>query len=148
MTLVKWNSNGNSNLPAFSNLLENFFGRDLSDFVGRDFTSSVPAVNVVETADAFKVEVAAPGLKKENIQITFHNNVLTIGSKTEHSTEDTKSKYARKEFGYTSFQRSFTVPNTVDTEKIEANYTDGILNVRLPKREESKEKSARQISIS
>jgi HSP20 family protein len=148
MTLVKWNSNGNSNLPAFSNLLENFFGRDLSDFVGRDFANSLPAVNVVETAEAFNVEVAAPGLKKENFQITFHNNVLTIASKTEHSADENKGKYARKEFGYTSFQRSFTVPNTVDTEKIEANYTDGILNIHLPKREESKVKSARQINIS
>jgi HSP20 family protein len=148
MTLVRWNSNGNSNLPAFSNLLENFFGRDVTDFVGRDFASSVPAVNVVEMAEAFKVEVAAPGLKKENFQINFHNNVLTISSKTEHSNEETKGKYARKEFGYTSFQRSFTVPNTVDAEKIAANYTDGILNVYLPKREESKEKPARQINIS
>jgi HSP20 family protein len=148
MTLVKWNSNGNSNLPAFSNLLESFFGRDLSGFVGRDFASSVPAVNVVESADAFKVEVAAPGLKKENFQVNLHNNVLTIASKTEHTTEENKGKYARKEFGYTSFQRSFTVPNTVDADKIEANYTDGILNVRLPKREESKEKPARQITIS
>lgn len=148
MTLVKWNSNGNANLPAFSILLENFFGRDLSAFVGRDFASSVPDVNVVETAEAFKVEVAAPGLKKENFQISFHNNVLTIASKTAHAVEENKGKYARIEFGYASFQRSFSVPNTVDTEKIEATYVDGILNVRLPKREEFKEKSARQISIS
>jgi HSP20 family protein len=148
MTLVRWNSNGNSNLPAFSNLLENFFGKDVTDFVGRDFTASVPAVNVVETAEAFKVEVAAPGLKKENFQISFHNNVLTIASKTEHSNEENKGKYARREFGYTSFQRSFTVPNSVEADKIEANYTDGILYVHLPKREEAKPKPARQINIS
>jgi HSP20 family protein len=148
MTLVRWNSNGNSNLPAFSNILENFFGRDVTDFVGRDFTSSVPAVNVVESAEGYKVEVAAPGLKKENFRINFHNHVLTIASKTELSAEETKGKYTRKEFGYTSFQRSFTVPNTVDADKIEASYTDGILHVHLPKREESKEKPARQITIS
>ena len=148
MTLVRWNQNGNANVPAFSNLLENFFGRDLTDFVGRDFATSVPAVNVVETAEGYKVEVAAPGLKKENFQIDFHNHVLTIASKTEHSAEETKGKYARKEFGYTSFRRSFTVPNTVEPDKITANYTDGILNVHLPKREESKEKPARQIDIS
>ncbi len=148
MTLVKWHSNGNSNLPAFSNLLENFFGRDLSDFVGRDFAATVPAVNVVETPEAYTVEVAAPGLKKEHFQINLHNNLLTIASKVERSAEETKGKYTRKEFGYTSFQRSFTLPNTIDAERIEAAYKDGILHVQLPKRDEAKERPARQITIS
>ncbi len=148
MTLVKWNSNGNSTVPAFNSLIENFFGRDLSDFVGRDLATTIPAVNVVESPEAYTVQVAAPGLKKEHFQINFHNNLLTIASKAETTTEETKGKYTRKEFGYTSFQRSFTVPNTVDADRIEAAYKDGILHVQLPKREEAKERPSRQITIS
>lgn len=148
MTLVKWNSNGNNANPAFSNLLESFFGRDLSDFVGRDFASTLPAVNVVETAENFTVEVAAPGLKKENFQINLNNNLLTIASKYEKTDEEVKGKYTRREFGYASFQRSFTLPSTVDSNRIEASYKDGILYVHLPKKEEAKEKPVRQINIS
>ncbi|QHT69529.1 Hsp20/alpha crystallin family protein [Rhodocytophaga rosea] len=147
MTLVKWNSNGNAN-PAFSNLLENFFGKDLGEFVGRDYATTTPAVNVVETKENFTVEVAAPGLKKENFQINLNNNLLTIASTYEKSNEEANGKYTRKEFGYTSFQRSFTLPTTVDSSKIEASYKEGILYVYLPKREEAKEKPARQINIS
>jgi HSP20 family protein len=148
MTLVKWNSNGNSATPAFSNLLESFFGRDLADFVGKDFANTVPAVNVVESAEKFTVEVAAPGLKKENFQVNLNNNLLTIASKYEQTKEENKSKYARREFGFASFQRTFTLPNTVDANRIEAKYQDGILYIHLPKREEAKEKPPRQINIS
>lgn len=147
MTLVKWNGNGNAN-PIFSNLLENFFGKDVNDFVGRDFTTSVPAVNIAQTPEAFKVEVAAPGLKKEHFQITLDNQVLTISSNIEQKNEAEEGKYSRKEFSYRSFKRSFTLPKTVDTERIEAKYTDGVLYINLPKREESKEKPSRQIEIS
>ena len=147
MTLVKWNSNGNGS-PAFSNLLESFFGKDLGEFVGRDYATAIPAVNVVETTEKFTVEVAAPGLKKENFHINLNNNLLTIASSYEKSNEEAKGKYTRKEFGYTSFQRSFTLPTTVDSSKIEASYKEGILYVYLPKREEAKEKPARQINIS
>jgi HSP20 family protein len=102
----------------------------------------------VESTENYTVEVAAPGLKKENFQINLNNNLLTIASKYEKSNEESKGKYARKEFGYTSFQRSFTLPNTIDSSRIEASYKDGILYVYLPKREEAKEKPARQINIS
>jgi HSP20 family protein len=148
MSLVKWNSNGNHTTPGFTNLLESFFGRDLADYVGRDFTRNVPAVNVVENPESFKVEVAAPGLKKEHFHINLHNNVLSIAAHTEQDKEESNGRYTRREFGYTSFQRSFTLPNSVDAERIQANYQDGVLYIHLPKREEAKEKPARQIDIS
>jgi HSP20 family protein len=147
MTLIKWNPNGNTTSPAFSGLLDNFFGREFSDFLGRDFVSNVPAVNIHESAEKYTVEVAAPGLKKENFRIALNNNVLTIASKVEQTTENTEGKYTRREFGFRTFERSFTLPNTVDTERVEAKYTDGILHVYLPKKEEARKKPVRQIDI-
>ncbi len=146
MTLARRND---TYLPSF---IDRFFNNDLMDWGMSNFSStntSLPAVNVRETEDDFYIEVAAPGMKKNDFKINYHNNVLTISSEKQNEKEDKSDNYSRREFSYQSFQRSFTVPqNNVDGEKIEATYNEGILNIKLPKREEVKPKPAREIKIS
>lgn len=128
------------------------FGRDMNDFFNTSspWVSNVPAVNVVEHADGFRIEVAAPGLKKENFKLNLNHNNLTISASQESQKEEldkSNEKYTRREFSYSSFQRTFTLPTSVDADKIQAAYTDGILKIDLPKREEAKVKPPRQIEI-
>lgn len=140
---------------GFPSLIENFriggpFGRDINDFLntGLSTTSSVPAVNVVEHTNGFRIEVAAPGLKKEDFKLHLNHNNLTISSVQESQKEEKEGeKYTRREFSYSSFQRTFTLPTSIDAENIKASYTDGVLAIDLPKREEAKAKPARQIEI-
>jgi HSP20 family protein len=126
-----------------------FFGKDLfNELYNPVFSGSVPAVNVLEGVEGFKIEVAAPGLGKADFKLNLDKNQLTISaSKEQNVTENENEKYTRREFKYASFQRTFTLPNTVDGEKIGATYADGILTVTLPKREEAKDKPAREIEI-
>ncbi|WP_439584437.1 Hsp20/alpha crystallin family protein [Dyadobacter bucti] len=128
--------------------LNGFFGKDLfHEFNTPAFSGSVPAVNVVESTEVFRIELAAPGLQKSDFKLNLEKNQLTISAQKEQKNEENNEKYTRKEFKYTSFQRTFTLPNSVDGDKIEANYAEGILYVALPKREEAKEKPAREIEI-
>ncbi len=128
--------------------LNGFLGKDLfQEFNTPAFAGTVPAVNVVESEEGFRIEVAAPGLQKSDFKLNLEKNQLTISAEKEQKEESKNEKYTRKEFKYASFQRTFTLPNTVDGDRIEANYADGILNIALPKREEAKEKPARQIEI-
>lgn len=126
-----------------------FFGKDLfNELYNPVFSGSVPAVNVLEGVEGFKIEVAAPGLGKADFKLNLEKNQLTISAaKEQNTTENENEKYTRREFKYASFQRTFTLPNTVDGEKIGATYADGILTVTLPKREEAKDKPAREIEI-
>lgn len=112
--------------------------------------TTVPSVNIRETKDDFILEVAAPGMKKEDFNIELNNKLLTVSSEKEEGYEDEekKGKYSRREFSYQSFQRSFTLPDSTDGEKISAKYSDGILRITIPKKEESKEKPPRNINIS
>ncbi|MBW6499143.1 MAG: Hsp20/alpha crystallin family protein [Bacteroidales bacterium] len=135
------------NVPS---LIDEFFGRDLMQNFFEDQTGiSMPAVNVVETNDNFRIEVAAPGLDKKDFKIDLENNVLTISSEKEEQNESKEEgKYMRREFSYSSFKRSFSLPSSVDAEHIKANHKDGILNITIPKREEAKQKPPKQIAIS
>lgn len=142
----------NSLLPTVSR----FFDEDwnsLFDWTHRNFSSfqsTLPQVNIKETDENYIVEVAAPGMKKEDFQIELHNNVLTIKSEVKKESEDnTENQYTRREFSYQSFQRSFNLNNrVVDDSKINATYQDGILSLTLAKKEEAKAKPARLIEIS
>jgi HSP20 family protein len=145
MTLIK-------RVNTLPGLLENYFGRDFNEFAGTRFDATLPAVNVIEDKDDFKIEVAAPGLKKENFKLSVKHNRLTIASQVETGQEEKADqrpevKYTRKEFNFDTFQRNFTLPQSVDTEKISASYIDGILTISLPKREEAKVKPVREIAI-
>ena len=105
-----------------------------------------PAVNVIENGDAFRIELAAPGLNKEDFNINVDKNVLRIEVKKEFKAEEGET-YKRREFGFYEFKRNFQLPETIDTAGIEASYKDGLLLILLPKKEEAKEKPARSIEI-
>ncbi|WP_108868054.1 Hsp20/alpha crystallin family protein [Aquimarina aquimarini] len=109
---------------------------------------NTPAVNVKETEEEFKVELAAPGLVKESFNLELDNNVLTISSQStsEKETKDS-SEYTRKEFSYSTFKRAFDLPETVNVNQIEASYENGVLFVKLPKKEEAKVQPKRLIEI-
>ncbi len=99
---------------------------------------TVPAVNIVENNNDYKVTVAAPGLKKSDFKIDVDGNVLNISAETEEKKKEKEEKYTREEYNYSSFSRSFTLPDDVSKEKIEASYADGVLKLILPKKEEAK----------
>lgn len=150
-TLVK---PGGNLFPAIPSLMEDFLLRDLFDSSNGNWKSSgatLPAVNIGETNDAFVIEVAAPGMKREDFHVELDNNMLTISSAREEKKEETgkDNLYSRREFSYQSFQRSFALPeNKIEGDKISAKYTDGILYITVPKKEEAKVKPPKQIAIS
>jgi HSP20 family protein len=150
-TLVK--TNGNL-LPSIPSLLNDFFSDNWLDSSLSNWKSSgstLPAVNVKETNDDFTIEVAAPGMKRDDFKVELDNHVLTISSQQQNSHEekDQQGNYTRKEFSYQSFQRSFALPvDQVDGDNIAARYTDGILHITVPKKEHAKIKPAKQIQIS
>jgi HSP20 family protein len=133
-------------LPSFN---DDFFGKDfLADFFDSSTHKSIPEVNVMENKDEFRIEVAAPGLAKNDFKVDINNNVLTISSEKEAKDVEENEKFIRREFSYNSFQRSFSLPETVNQDKISANHKDGILTISIPKRDEAKEKPKREIKIS
>ena len=135
---------------TFPSLIDEFFGSDVFPGLFLDFDKRMvtPAVNIIENKDDYRIEVAAPGLNKADFRINIENNVLTISAEKEEKQEANEERFMRREFNYTSFSRSFTLPEIMDTEKISAKHKDGILNVMIPKKEEAKEKPARMINIS
>ena len=104
----------------------------------------MPAVNVTDNKDNYLVSVAAPGMKKNDFKIDIEGNMLSISCEKEVTKEEKEKKYTRKEYSYSSFSRNFTLPEDVTRQQIEATYEDGVLNVRLPKSEESKKTAAIQ----
>ena len=144
------NSNSNQNVPTLSNWLDDIFNRDLPSVFTSSFNTGItlPKVNIKETADAFIVEMAVPGLKKSDFHIDIDNQVLSISTETKEENEQKEENYTRREFGYSSFKRTFTLPESVNDEKVNARYYEGILSVILPKKEEAKQKPARSIKIS
>lgn len=136
----------------FPGIVDDFFGRDFlpgNDLFDTQTGISMPSVNIVEGKEDFRIEVAAPGLEKDDFKIDLENNVLTISSEREESSEqqENDNRYMRREFCYSSFRRAFSLPNTVDADKIEANHKNGVLSIAIPKREEAKVKPAKQIAI-
>jgi HSP20 family protein len=148
MSLIKRRSQG---VPSFSRFFDDdFFNRDwgLSNFSD---SGTLPAVNIRETKDSFNVEMAAPGMKKEDFKVELDGNMLTISSeRSEEHEENNKEdeKFSRREFSYQSFQRSFSLPkDVVDADNIEAHYENGVLKLRIPKKEEAKQRPPRKIEI-
>lgn len=143
------NNNSNTNFPSVSNWLEDIFNRDLPSVLTSNFNTglSLPKVNIKDTADTFLIEMAVPGFKKSDFNIDLDNEVLSISTETKEENEQKEDSYTRREFGYASFKRTFNLPETVDDEKINANYKEGILSILLPKKEEAKQKPVRSIKI-
>ncbi|MES2649421.1 MAG: Hsp20/alpha crystallin family protein [Bacteroidota bacterium] len=149
MSLVKRNGGAMSSFP---NLFDDFFNRDLFDWRLSNYAgtgASLPAVNIRENNDAFEVEMAAPGMTKKDFRIQLEGNTLSISSERNNETEQKEGEnYTRKEFSYQSFNRTFTLPkDVVDSEKIKAQYVDGVLKLWIPKREEAKMRPPRMIEI-
>lgn len=130
-------------------ILEEFFGDDFVNQMMEDRGKSVPAVNVVENNDSYELEIAAPGMTKDDISVDLDNNVLKISGSKKHEDkdEDEDKNYMRREFSYTEFERSFTLPEECDENKIEANYEDGVLKVNIPKKEVTTSKGKKKIDI-
>jgi len=143
MNLVKRN---NAN-RVFPSVMDELF-KDLMG--GTQYVQkAVPPVNIKETENAFMVELMAPGLKKEDFNIEVDNDLLTISSEIKsEKTEQEEGKYTRREFSFTSFRRSFALPETVKEEDINASYQNGILAIMLPKKEEALPKAKRLVEIS
>ena len=135
------------NKNFFPSIVDEFFGRDYMPALDFQTGINMPSVNIVESKDDFRIEVAAPGLDKNDFKINVENNVLNISSEKEESNEDNDERYMRREFCYTSFNRSFSLPQTVESDKVSAKHENGVLTISMPKREEAKVKPARQIEI-
>ena len=147
MTLIKWKNNLTN--PATTNTFSDFFNDFFNDsLMSRDYFKSVPAVNISERANDYFIEMAAPGFAKEDFKLNVDNDVLTISAEKKNEKKDETSRYTRKEFQYSSFSRTFTMPEHVEADKIGAAYTDGVLSLTLPKKEEAKVKPVREIKIS
>ena len=126
MTLVKLNPEKKNNalLPGFNDIFESFFN---DSFISDRMVTRVPAANISETSDHFHVELAAPGLKKEDFKLNLDKNMLSISVEQRSENNDDQKNYSKREYSYSSFVRSFTLPETADDNSIEAEYTDGIL---------------------
>ena len=140
MSIVKRNN------LLFPSLMNEFFKPDW--FGGMEtLNSTVPAVNIKENEKDFELELAIPGFKKDDFNIEIDENILTISSQNGSENETGGNNYTRREFSYAEFKRVFTLPDTIDEAKINANYQSGILRLSLPKREEALPKPKRMIAI-
>ena len=139
---------GSRLFPETRSLLSGFFD---DEFFGLDFPrlgngwrSDVPAANVKESENAFTIDLAVPGMSKKDFQIDVSNGVMTISSEKEEESEDKTDDYTRREFSYSSFSRSFRLPESVNEDKIKAQYDNGVLVVTLPKKDDAKAPATRK----
>jgi HSP20 family protein len=152
-SLVKRSNGHTSMLPQWATLLEDVFGQDIigSGFSNYGGQTTVPSVNIKETDEFYELEMAAPGMAKEDFKIELNNNLLVISAQRENKDEekDRSGRFTRREFSYQSFTRSFKLPEgMIQGDKISAKYENGILLITVPKTEEAKPKPVRQIEIS
>ena len=108
---------------------------------------TLPKVNITEDKKSYNLEVAAPGLHKKDFKININGNVLTISAEKDENKEEKEEKYTRKEYNYSSFSRSFTLPEAVEQDKIDASYDGGILKLSLPKNEKAAQKNHKTVSV-
>jgi HSP20 family protein len=148
MTLIKWKNNANVMdrfIPVWNDLFNDFMNEDV---LQKDFFKSMPAVNIMERENDFRIELAAPGLQKGDFKIEVEKNLMTISAEKKSEKKDENERFTRKEFSFSSFKRSFSLPEHVNAENTTAEYVDGVLQLTLPKKEEAKVKPAKEIKIS
>jgi HSP20 family protein len=116
-----------------------------NNFLGRQ--TRMPSVNITENKDQYNVSLAVPGMKKDDFKIDVEGNILTISCEKDETKEEHEKRYTRKEYSYSSFSRSFTLPDEVNREKIDARYEEGLLKISLPRKEEVKKFAAKQIAV-
>ncbi|WP_143307356.1 Hsp20/alpha crystallin family protein [Chitinophaga vietnamensis] len=149
MTLVKFHNNAHPR--TFNGIVDDIFNGGWSriikdDFLTNDFFSTHPPVNIVETKDAFLLDVVAPGFSKEDFKISADEKAITISAERKTETKDENDKQVRREFTFKSFKRSFSISENVDGSKTSAKYDNGILKVTLPKKE-NKQDAPKEIVV-
>lgn len=151
MNFIRFNRPVSAN--PLTSVLDEFFQKGINELTSNTFSFNRPSVNIIEEDDAFEVHLAAPGLKKEDFKIKVDKDQLIVSvaqevaKEGEAETEAAKTNFKRREFNYTAFTRSFHLPDTINTDEINAGYTDGVLKLTLTKKEEAKEKEPRLIAI-
>jgi len=145
MTLVKFNPERKNSalLPGFNDIFESVIG---DTFFSDRRLKNIPLANISETNEAYQIELAAPGLQKEDFRVSVEKDILTISTEMSAKSVEEEKSYNRREFSYASFTRMFTLPETADIDRIEAHYDQGVLKLLLPKKEEAKA-VAKQIAI-
>ena len=147
MNVTKFNSVHPT--ESLSKWMDNLFHTTLADVIGTDHTVSTPSVNIVEHEKHFSLQLAAPGLTKQDFNLQIENDRLVISAEKKTEKEETQGRYTRREFSYGSFKRSFQLDDNINREGITAAYEDGVLNITLAKKEEAEKKSAsKNIEIS
>ena len=146
-TLLKTNS-GKIKPASISGMFDPFFKKEMGDWFGKEFVDTIPGVNITETNSAYHVELAAPGLKKDDFNIKVDGDIITISSEKETETKKEDEEYSRREYNYSSFSRSFNLPEYVNQDKIMATYVDGVLKVDLPKKEVTENSATKKIKVS
>lgn len=151
MTTIVKRTNGSTHPASPRLLFDDFFNRELFNWGNNNFSASrttLPSVNIKELERAFEVEVAAPGMQKEDFSIRLDSNMLTISSSKENQQEENSGNYIQREFSYQSFQRSFELSkDVVDDENIVARYENGVLRLSIPKKESTLAQPPRLIEI-
>lgn len=150
--LEKKRRNGNGTLfPSLRNnfFANSFFNPDLLDFDDEFFTKGIsyPPANIAETNKEFKLELSAPGMKRDDFKINVEDGVLTISSEKEEEKKDEDKNYHRREFSYSSFSRTFALPDNADENSINAKYNNGMLEVIIPKKEITVAKPKKEIKV-
>ncbi|MBL4703126.1 MAG: Hsp20/alpha crystallin family protein [Flavobacteriales bacterium] len=134
----------NTTAPNFSNLFDEFFGKDME--YNASCSTTMPSVNIIESNEAFTIQVAAPGLEKKDFNVAVDGNKLTISSEKELEGLKDGEKFRKKQFSFSKFKRTFSIPEVLEGDKINAEYNSGILNVTIPKKEPVK-KEIKQIKV-
>jgi HSP20 family protein len=142
MNVIRWN-----NPATLSDMFDNFLFDDHKPYRMANKHCG-PATNIIENKDSFVLDLAVPGVKKDDFKVNLDNKFLNISLERKNEKSDEKTNYTRREFSYNSFSRSFSLPDSVDAEKIKAEYIDGILSITLPKKDEAKLISNKEIKIS
>jgi HSP20 family protein len=141
MSLIRYTPFPGGNFSHQLNRMFEDFDNSFGRFEGLGGGTFAPALDVKEDADRYTVSLEAPGIAQENLKISLENNVLSIHGTKEQKQEENQGEYRRVERSYGSFTRSVTLPRNVDVNKVEANLSDGVLTIQLPKEEQAKPRS-------
>ena len=133
------------NNPIFTSLIDEVLNRSISEMVGTDFVSNVPAANIIDQEDGYQIVIAAPGLDKGDFIINVLDKKLSI--KVEKETPQIEGTIKRKEFDFSNFARHFSLDDSIDTQRISASYDNGVLIIQLVKKEEAKAKGPMHIEV-
>ncbi len=135
-------------LPAYNNYLDDFFGKNFVDhFFNDEAKASCPTANIIENEKDFQIELAIPGYNKNNFSVEINKNILSVKGEINKEEQETKTQYTRREHCFSSFERHFTLPESVNAEKIDAAYENGMLLITLPKKEQKELEASKIIKI-